>query len=96
MICGGVGRVSEVKIEQTLFDPEGRRYLHKLYSSPRYLPTLLDSISIAILAQYLPIKTTAGKQEADEEQNISVTKEAAGIVAKYLTVQQENQETPAT
>lgn len=72
-------------------------YLYKLYSSPRctYL-TLLDSISIAILAQYLPIKTTAGKQEADEEQNMSVTKEAAGIVAKYLTVQQENQETPAT
>ncbi|EMF13755.1 uncharacterized protein SEPMUDRAFT_116773 [Sphaerulina musiva SO2202] len=53
-------------------------------------------LSIAILAQYLPIKTTAGKQEADEEQNMSVTKEAAGIVAKYLTVQQENQETPAT
>lgn len=77
------------------FDLEGTCRRYKLYSSPK-VPTLLDCISIAILAQYLPIKTTAGKQEADEEQNMSVTKEAAGIVAKYLTVQQENQETPAT
>lgn len=75
------------KSSKHCFDLEGTCRRYKLY---------LDCISIAILAQYLPIKTTAGKQEADEEQNMSVTKEAAGIVAKYLTVQQENQETPAT